>query len=312
MKDIKESYTSASSFPIKLLYTLSVYNGKIIPVHAQLMPTNTCNLSCSFCSCDDRDKKLSFTFPELYGIIDRLKELGTKAITITGGGEPMCHPNINNVIKYAENQNIRIGLVSNGILLDKLKSDPTWCRISSDDSRESSYRSIEEAVRNNKTDFAFSHVVSARPNYDRIEKMIYFANEHNFTHIRMVNDLLDLENSMDVKEVENRIKGRGIDDHLVIYQGRKNYTKGRKECYISLLKPVISPDRKIYPCCGSQYSVKGQKKDMVLSMGNIEDLENIINEGRNFDGSVCNVCYYDEYNKALTMLKKNLKHKEFV
>ena len=77
----KESFTSASVFPTKLLHKKVVEDGKIIPIHPQIYVTNKCNLNCDFCSCCDRQKKLEMKFVEVIEVIDVLADRGTKAIT---------------------------------------------------------------------------------------------------------------------------------------------------------------------------------------------------------------------------------------
>ena len=310
----KESYIAASTFPSKLLHTKVVDEGKIIPMHIQLSPTNACNLNCDFCSCSDRDKKKELTFAQIKWILNVCAKRGTKAMTITGGGEPLLHPQINEIIRYADILGIEVGLVTNGILLDKLKSHKNiiWCRISSSDDRVPAYEAIKKAITiNPQTDWAFSYVITKNPNYLIIQELIHFSKKNNFTHIRLVSDLLDLKNVPDMKWVKASLIG--VDDSKVIYQGRKEYTKGVKDCYISLMKPVIAPEG-IFPCCGTQYAIHGQLHDMIdkLSMGKIEDLPKILDKQKPFDGRICDVCYYSQYNSALSKLLNKQEHLNFV
>ena len=108
MEEIVNSYSSASVFPIKLLHNEIIKDGKIIPIHVQLIPTNKCNLNCKFCSCGDRRKDLELTLEECKKVIDIVSKRGTKSITITGGGEPLLHPDINKIIRYAGKKGIEV------------------------------------------------------------------------------------------------------------------------------------------------------------------------------------------------------------
>ena len=311
---IKESYTAADTFPTKLLHLGVVKNGKIQPIHIQLTPTNACNLNCSFCSYSDRDKKKQIGYKQLEYILDVCADYGTKAMTITGGGEPLMYRKINELIDYAGLKEIDVGLVTNGTLLDRLDMHPnlTWCRISSSDDRDPKYGKIINALKVNPgTDWAFSHVVTRNPNYPIMKYLINFANEHNFTHVRLVSDLNDLENVPEISEIKKNLQP--ISDEKVIYQGRKNPTRGTKDCYISLLKPVIAPEG-IFPCCGVVYAIHGQKKDSVdeMRMGKLNELESILKNQKHFDGSHCDKCYYSQYNSALKKLLNKPKHLKFV
>ncbi|KKL64314.1 hypothetical protein LCGC14_2166230, partial [marine sediment metagenome] len=104
-----ESYSAASTFPAKLLHQKVIKDGKIIPIHPQIYITNRCNLNCSFCSCSDRQKTLEMKFDEVKEVIDILEDAGAKAITISGGGEPLLHPEINKIIDYIEFKNNEVG-----------------------------------------------------------------------------------------------------------------------------------------------------------------------------------------------------------
>ena len=322
----KESYTAASVFPTKLLHKKVVKDNKIIPIHPQIYITNKCNLDCDFCSCSDRQKTLEMKFDEIKEVIDILAERGSKAITFSGGGEPLLHPKVNEIIDYANLNGIEVGLVSNGIALDKLKhhNNLTWCRISSSDDRVPAYNKITKAIENNpQTDWAISHVITENINDKKIKQiadLVSFSNKHDFTHIRLVSDLLNLDNvlSMDTLRwwLERSFKyynGDELDFSNVIYQGRKDSTRGTEDCYISLLKPVISPEG-VFPCCGSQYAIQGQDRDMVdeMKMGEIKDLADILDNQKQFNGKVCDICYYSEYNSSLKKLLTKPEHLNFV
>lgn len=321
--DSRASYTSADSIPLKTLLDQdivnSVCNKKIIPpVHVQFSPTNKCNLNCSFCSCSERDKNLELSFEEIKFIVDTCHRLGTKAWTISGGGEPLKHPDFYKTTELINNKDMKIGLVSNGLMLTV--NDPkylTWCRISNDDSRclgGSYVKKLSTVVSENNIDWAFSHVCSENPNMDEIARIVEFANKYNFTHIRLVSNLFHTEDT-DMESIKTYLKINNIDDNLVIYQGRKNYEHGG-DCFICYLKPFIMADGNIAACCGSQYSLDLPTYDFPkeLIIGNVFDLESIINNTSSIplDGSICKKCYYMNYNRILDSMLKELKHKEFV
>ena len=318
-----QSYTAASTLPAKLLQdgvlVSRVHDGFIPPVHVQLNPTNRCNLKCGFCSCSERDRKAEIEFDTLLKTMAGFKSLGCRSVTITGGGEPLLYPNLNALFGYLNRVlDIRVGLVSNGTQFDRLSSfqDITWCRISSSDDREPEWAGILNAVQAGPgIDWAFSYVLTRSPDWERLGRLVAFANKHGFTHVRIVGDLLDIDVAAAyVKSAQGYLQGQGIDDSRVIYQDRAAYVRGRKHCGISLLKPVIGADGGIYPCCGVQYAQDPPGLDLVESMrmGTLEDIDRIWKEQAAFDGSVCSRCYYDDYNSALDLLAAPLCHAEFV
>lgn len=324
--DMKTSYTAADSIPLKVLLDKELIRqaedkSRLLPIHLQFLPTNKCNLECSFCSCSERDKKEEIDFELAKKIIDKCKGLGTKSVTITGGGEPLLYKRFDELIDYFVGKEIKIGLVSNGLLLHKsapkILNKITWCRISNDDYRDftSEYSErLSEVVRNTPdVDWAFSHVVSEKPNHDEILKIIDFANKHDFTHVRLVSDLFNPA-EIDMDALRHFMKKRKIDDRRVIYQARKTYTEGG-DCYVGYVKPLIGANAKVYACCGVQYALKTPSRDLPeeLCLGDAIQIDRIIENSNNpLDGSICVKCYYMNYNTILKGLVQGVKHKEFI
>jgi len=324
MGDKKSSYTAADSLPIKLLKNVeiieSINNGKIIPSHIQFIPTNKCNLKCAFCSCSNDDRNTEMSLDDAVKIIDIFKKLGTKAVTITGGGSPCLHPNINEIISYFLEKDIKVGLVDNGLLLHKISPNVmnqiTWCRISHADDRKFSpkYEEIIKrvVVESPNVDWAFSYVVSNEPNFDGISRVVDFANNNKFTHVRLVADLFQPKN-VDLGEARKCLNLFNIDDSLVIYQDRDEPEHG-EDCYICYLKPVIGADCNVYNCCGVQYALETPTKNLPqeLSMGSAFNFESMIQKSSSpQNGSKCVRCYYGDYNRILKSLISDIDHLEF-
>lgn len=308
------SYTSASMLPAKLIQRGCAVDGLIRPVHAQIMPTNRCNLACRFCSCRNRVKTLELEWPRLRRCLVTLRALGCEAVTLTGGGEPLMYGHIEDLVHVATDLGIRVGIVTNGTMMRRWPGGATWCRISASDEADHTrlYRDTVEA--DPWVDWAISYVVSAEPNIDNLVAHIQCANDLDMTHLRLVSDLVDLDRVPAMDQIRDQIRARGIDDRRVIYQGRKSWTRGVPRCLISLLKPVIGPDGGLYPCCGVQYAAAEQALDMApdWSMGQIEDLTEIYAHQRHFDGTRCVRCYYGDYHTVLAAQQSDLHHKEFV
>ena len=320
--DLK-SFTAASTLPAKLLQNIALIGriraGFIPPIHVQLNPTNRCNLNCSFCSCSERDRKAELELDKLLRVMGQFKTLGCRSVTITGGGEPLLYPEIGILIKILNKcLRLKIGLVTNGTQFHHftVSKDITWCRISSSDDREPCWEGIERAVKDGVgIDWAFSHVLTRSPDWKRLGRLLTFANQHNFTHVRIVGDLLDIEEAaIVVKAAREQLLLDGIDDSRVIYQDRAAYVSGRGRCGISLLKPVIGADGGIYPCCGVQYAQDPPGLDLVdtMRMGTTNDIDRIWKDQASFDGSVCSRCYYDNYNSILKLMTTPLQHREFI
>ena len=329
------SFSSANTFPMKILLNPEIIIGalerKNIPsIHLQLNPTNKCNFSCPICSCSEREKYKELTLEDVQTIIHTMIKYGLRAVTITGGGEPLMHPHISEIIEMFHTEKVKIGIVTNGTLLERIVEQLdviTWIRISATDYLKEQLKGINTSLgvylhnlgniidENNKVDWSFSYVLGKESLLYLIEKFIRYANEHKFTHFRLVNDIFiadELKHKMTF--IKGYMESNYIDDSLVNYQDRSEWTKGHNPCYLSLLKPVIGADGFVYPCCGTQYALKEPSRDYepLMRMGSIKNLEDILKFKWYFDGSMCYKCYYGEYNRVLEILMTGLKHKEFV
>lgn len=86
------------------------------PVMAQIVPARFCNLSCAY--CNEYDKvSAPVALDEMIRRIDHLGRLGTSIITISGG-EPLTHPDLDDVIRRMRHVGAMAGMITNGYLLN--------------------------------------------------------------------------------------------------------------------------------------------------------------------------------------------------
>src|SRR3954466_3176481 len=86
------------------------------PVLAQIVPARFCNLSCAYCNEYDKVSK-PVPLDEMYRRIDHLGRLGTAMIGISGG-EPLTHPDLDDVIRRMRKTGAIAGMITNGYLLN--------------------------------------------------------------------------------------------------------------------------------------------------------------------------------------------------
>lgn len=85
------------------------------PVMAHIVPIRRCNLSCSYCNeYDDVSKPIALDVMKQR--IDELARLGTTIVTISGG-EPILHPELDEIIHHIRSKGIIVGMITNGYLL---------------------------------------------------------------------------------------------------------------------------------------------------------------------------------------------------
>jgi len=98
----------------EVLYNIQK-NQQWAPITFQLCPTGVCDFNCPFCSVGKRDKTLSIPFKDIAKGLKDFRFLGAKALEITGGGNPLLYPKINEVIKMAHDLGYDIGIICNSI-----------------------------------------------------------------------------------------------------------------------------------------------------------------------------------------------------
>jgi MoaA/NifB/PqqE/SkfB family radical SAM enzyme len=85
------------------------------PVVAQIVPTRRCNLACAYCNEFDHTSS-PVPVEELLQRVDRLAALGTSIITLSGG-EPLLHPEVDDIIRHIRRRGAIATIITNGALL---------------------------------------------------------------------------------------------------------------------------------------------------------------------------------------------------
>lgn len=85
------------------------------PILAHIIPNRRCNLRCAYCNEYDNHSR-PVPVETMFERIDRLGELGTTIITISGG-EPLLHPDLDAMIGRIRWKGIIAGMITNGYLL---------------------------------------------------------------------------------------------------------------------------------------------------------------------------------------------------
>ena len=135
-------------------------DGKLITVH--LMPQNVCNQSCSFCSYRMPNNKNSEVFDKgkylpldtLAGLCQDFAEMRVQGIELTGGGEPLAYPEINELLGLLWSHGFAVGLVTNGTLYHRIDDIGKtlgrclrWARVSVDAATPSTYSKMRQTPR---------------------------------------------------------------------------------------------------------------------------------------------------------------------
>jgi MoaA/NifB/PqqE/SkfB family radical SAM enzyme len=87
------------------------------PILVHVIPMRRCNLSCTYCNEYDSVSR-PVPLPLMQARIDRLAELGTSMITISGG-EPLMHPDLDTIVAHIRKRGMVVTLITNGYYLSK-------------------------------------------------------------------------------------------------------------------------------------------------------------------------------------------------
>jgi len=123
------------------------------PLHVRVKPTNICNHDCGYCAYRrdniqlGKDMVVREQIPEakMRELVDDFVDLGVKAVTFSGGGEPLCYPHLVASGHRLADAGIRIATLTNGALLtgaaaELFASRGSWVRVSVDGWDPQSYR----------------------------------------------------------------------------------------------------------------------------------------------------------------------------
>jgi len=87
------------------------------PILVHVIPMRQCNLACTYCNeYDDFSKPVPLE--EMKTRLNLLSDMGTSIITISGG-EPLMHPELDEVIRHIRRRGMIAGMITNGFYLNR-------------------------------------------------------------------------------------------------------------------------------------------------------------------------------------------------
>ncbi len=180
------------------------------PLHVRLKPTNRCNHSCTYCCFRNENLYLGERMNEadqiprekMQEIVADLGRMGVRAVTFSGGGEPLLYPHIVEAIQGLLRAGVKVAVLTNGALLrgkvaEVLACHATWIRVSMDAADAETY------ARNRRVATGeFEKVCGNIRNFSRISDR---------TCALGVNLIVTRENSGDVEAFLRMAKELGAD-----------------------------------------------------------------------------------------------------
>jgi MoaA/NifB/PqqE/SkfB family radical SAM enzyme len=189
------------------------------PLLVQIVPIRRCNIDCGYCNEYD---KVSAPVPSaiLKARIDKLRQLGTSVVAFSGG-EPMLHPDLDDLIRHIRRCGMMAGLITNGYFLVPKRIH---------DLNEAGLDFLQISIDNVEPDEV------SKKSLRLLDRKLQHLKEHAAFDVN-INSVLGggIKNPEDARTINNRARELGFSTSIgIIHDG-----SGR-------LKPLASTERKVY------------------------------------------------------------------
>ena len=319
---------------------------KQAPLYIRIKPTNLCNHHCSYCSYGAGDNKNltsvrdsvkrtdMIPWNKMKEIISDISAMGVKAITFSGGGEPLTYPHIIEAVEMVKKQGIDLSLISNGQLLNgkiaMLFYDAKWVRISFDSPNEKEYMQLRnvsdrafQRVCMNIQDFAKykSHncilginFVVSNSNYHRIYEAAKFLKDLGVDNVKFAsvvdnhpNYHVNIKNEAirQIHQAQEEFASKSfkiINNYENDWMDKNFKSQSFDKCYTCKLVTIIAADQKVYFCHTRAYDSNAVLGDLhSQSFRNMWFAEETCQKLNNLSPrrDCKNFCVYEERNKLI-------------
>jgi len=264
----------------------AIRKNKTLPLkHVTVFVTNICNQNCSFCffgrgndGVNAVEGFMSLDGEFLSGLVESFVSLGVKAVTISGG-EPTLNIYLKSFVEDLINNNIHVGLVTNGTNIQILGDDIhdiTWLRFSINGSDAEAYSkahgvpkeiydkiflNLERAINYKLSPNIGVNFILLQNNYSNLDSFVSNIKNLGVRNIRFTIPAFLLKETTDIHiyDIISRIddlRSKYESDTFRIYDNL--YSKCRSLshevqdydiCFTAKMSAVITYDRRVFTCC---------------------------------------------------------------
>ncbi|OHB98730.1 MAG: radical SAM protein [Planctomycetes bacterium RIFCSPLOWO2_12_38_17] len=268
------------------------------PVHIRIKPTNACGHNCWYCAYKadnlqlgkDMNKRDFIPKEKMAEILDDLVEMGVKAVTFSGGGDPLYYPYLLDAVKKLAQTPIKFASLTNGSRLQGEVAEifahrGTWLRISIDgwdDESYARYRNVKVGeftkVMNNIESFknlggkcylSISLIVD-KENAGHVYEFIRRLKNMGVNSVKVSPCIVSNDGAVNnayhqpifdqVKESTRKAVADFSDGHFEIFDSYHalddKFKKDYDWCPYLQILPVIGADLNIYPCQDKAYNLE--------------------------------------------------------
>ena len=168
----------------------------VAPAHIRIKPINQCNHDCWYCAYrvsnlhlgEDIDYDDKIPEAKMFEIVDDVIAMGVKAVTFTGGGEPLLYKPLPEVVRRLAAGGVRVATLTNGSNLkgrvaDAFAEHGTWVRISTDAWNDESFAKSRGVRDGAFTDLLRNIRTFAARNSKCVLGVSFIVDENNCEHL---------------------------------------------------------------------------------------------------------------------------------
>lgn len=318
---------------------------RIAPIYIRIKPTNYCNHKCYYCSYADNELGLrdsvnrqdQIPWEKMQEIIADMECMGVKAVTFSGGGEPLVYPHIVEAMQKVLDAGIDLSVITNGQLLKEERAEilarAKWVRISFDSANAETYARVRllpleafdevceniskfSKIKQDGCELGINFVIN-HENADQVYDMARMVKNLGVNHIkytaRVTKDLFAYHEPFKTSVIDqiHRAKEELEDEGFRVinkYEGDFEsalvFHRCYDKCYINRIFTVIAADSKVYFCHDKAYVKEGVVGDLKdRSFKELWFSEETTRRYNEFHAQKeCNHhCVYDDRNELLNM-----------
>lgn len=268
------------------------------PVHIRIKPINHCNHDCWYCAYrvsnlqlgEDIDYKDKIPEAKMFEIVEDVIEMGVKAVTFSGGGEPMLYKPLPAVVEQLAKGGVKVASLTNGSNLKGRMADAfaeygTWVRVSTDAWDDASFaksRAIKEgefsallrhmsdfSARRSKCVLGVSFIID-ETNCEHVAEACSLLKQAGVNHVKLSGVVVSNSGAENnayharIRErVEPQIRAARVlaDDSFAVidhyHELEERFDKHYRSCPYLMYLTVIGADSVVYTCQDKAFTAAG-------------------------------------------------------
>ena len=255
--------------------------------------TNNCNLNCSFCGNNKRDKRFMSVL-QFKNIIEQISTY-TNYVYLHVKGEPLLHPQLKDILQVCEDNNVKVNITTNGTLLKKcykILLEAGCVRqinisLHSENNLSTYFEDIFSACKVLSTRMYISYRLWTLNDYKLDKKSTEVVNKIIDSYNLSTDMVEKLNNEIQIKISDNTFVNK---DNLFEWPNLSNKITNDKYCHGLSTHIAILVDGTVVPCC--------------------LDGEGIINLGNIFTSSLTSILENERTCKIVEGFKNNKRYEE--